>query len=368
MGQARNIVVVLTADVVDAVGGEFGTLSEISHTLKHGVPVVGIDTWPIDDMPASRSVPFSGPRRGRRHGHRPAPSRPAVGEDRAGPGTQGSDNPTETGDTGQGCTPSLTLTRPGLPDAARGGRIRFFSVWRKGWDSNPRGSSPCGFQDRCLRPLGHPSTCRRQPRIWPGDASPGIGVAQGHSTVRIGPVHRSGGHGGPAGNGRGRPLRAKLAVTGQAVHGDKLNGGGAGMDKRRLLYVAILGAVPFVMVLGNSMLIPVFPQFKRAMELTQFQAGLLITVFSAPAAIVIPFAGILSDHIGRRKVIGPACWCTAGRTHRRRGQLVLLETVRRRAGRACRARHRRRRHVLVGRGLGGRHLSPAAAGRGCWAF
>jgi hypothetical protein len=30
--------------------------------------------------------------------------------------------------------------------------------WRKGWDSNPR--YPCrhaGFQDRCLKPLGHPS-------------------------------------------------------------------------------------------------------------------------------------------------------------------------------------------------------------------
>lgn len=78
------------------------------------------------------------------------------------------------------------------------------------------------------------------------------------------------------------------------------------MDQRRPLYIAILGAVPFIMVLGNSMLIPVFPQLKRAMELTQFEAGLLITVFSAPAAIVIPFAGILSDHIGRRKVIAPA--------------------------------------------------------------
>lgn len=54
------------------------------------------------------------------------------------------------------------------------------------------------------------------------------------------------------------------------------------------------------------MLIPVFPKLKQAMDLTQFQVGLLITVFSAPAALVIPFAGILSDHIGRRKVIGPA--------------------------------------------------------------
>ena len=34
--------------------------------------------------------------------------------------------------------------------------------WRKGWDSNPR--YPCrhaGFQDRCLKPLGHPSSSRR---------------------------------------------------------------------------------------------------------------------------------------------------------------------------------------------------------------
>src|SRR5829696_7844081 len=32
-------------------------------------------------------------------------------------------------------------------------------AWRKGWDSNPRGSCPPGgFQDRCLKPLGHPSS------------------------------------------------------------------------------------------------------------------------------------------------------------------------------------------------------------------
>ncbi len=73
------------------------------------------------------------------------------------------------------------------------------------------------------------------------------------------------------------------------------------VDKRRLVHVAILGAVPFVMVLGSSMLIPVFPQLKKAMDLTQFQVGLLITVFSIPAAIVIPMAGILSDYVGRRK-------------------------------------------------------------------
>src|ERR1700676_4870893 len=37
-------------------------------------------------------------------------------------------------------------------------RHRWIEEWRKGWDSNPR--YPCrhaGFQDRCLKPLGHPS-------------------------------------------------------------------------------------------------------------------------------------------------------------------------------------------------------------------
>src|SRR5690625_1028512 len=60
------------------------------------------------------------------------------------------------------------------------------------------------------------------------------------------------------------------------------------------------------MVLGNSMLIPVFPKLKSAMDISQFQVGLLITAFSAPAAVVIPFSGALSDHVGRRTVMAPA--------------------------------------------------------------
>jgi hypothetical protein len=31
-------------------------------------------------------------------------------------------------------------------------------MWRRGWDSNPRWTcAHAGFQDRCLKPLGHPS-------------------------------------------------------------------------------------------------------------------------------------------------------------------------------------------------------------------
>ncbi|NMB00311.1 MAG: MFS transporter [Firmicutes bacterium] len=60
------------------------------------------------------------------------------------------------------------------------------------------------------------------------------------------------------------------------------------------------------MVLGNSMLIPVFPQMKQAMSLTQFQVGLIVTFFSVPAGILIPLAGFLSDRYGRKPIMVPA--------------------------------------------------------------
>ncbi len=47
LGEARNALVVRAADVVIAIGGEFGTLSEIALALKTGKHVVGIDTWDL---------------------------------------------------------------------------------------------------------------------------------------------------------------------------------------------------------------------------------------------------------------------------------------------------------------------------------
>src|SRR5690606_35562770 len=78
------------------------------------------------------------------------------------------------------------------------------------------------------------------------------------------------------------------------------------LERRMLLPFAILAAVPFVMVLGNSMLIPVFPLLERELSLSQFQVGLLVTAFSVPAGLVIPFAAAMSDHIGRKRIIIPA--------------------------------------------------------------
>lgn len=47
LGEARNAIVTRTADAVIAVGGEFGTLSEIGLALKMGKPVIGLDTWEL---------------------------------------------------------------------------------------------------------------------------------------------------------------------------------------------------------------------------------------------------------------------------------------------------------------------------------
>lgn len=47
LGEMRNALVVRSADVVIAIGGEHGTLSEIAFALKTGVPVVGVGTWEL---------------------------------------------------------------------------------------------------------------------------------------------------------------------------------------------------------------------------------------------------------------------------------------------------------------------------------
>ena len=70
--------------------------------------------------------------------------------------------------------------------------------------------------------------------------------------------------------------------------------------------VALLGAVPFMMVLGNSMLFPIFPRMQDALGLSGLQTSLVVTSFSVPAGLLIPFAGYLSDRFGRKPIMAPA--------------------------------------------------------------
>jgi uncharacterized protein (TIGR00725 family) len=47
MGHARNLAVVCSGDVVIAVGGEYGTLSEMGLARKAGRPVVALESWDL---------------------------------------------------------------------------------------------------------------------------------------------------------------------------------------------------------------------------------------------------------------------------------------------------------------------------------
>jgi uncharacterized protein (TIGR00725 family) len=47
MGHARNVIIVKSADVVIALPGEYGTLSEIALALKMGRKVISLRSWDV---------------------------------------------------------------------------------------------------------------------------------------------------------------------------------------------------------------------------------------------------------------------------------------------------------------------------------
>ena len=55
MGNARNIINVLTSQAIIAIHGSYGTLSEIALALKCGTPVVALETWSL--IPPGSGLP-----------------------------------------------------------------------------------------------------------------------------------------------------------------------------------------------------------------------------------------------------------------------------------------------------------------------
>ena len=47
LGETRNIIVVKSAQAVIAIGGGYGTITEIGHALRSGIPVIGLNTWSL---------------------------------------------------------------------------------------------------------------------------------------------------------------------------------------------------------------------------------------------------------------------------------------------------------------------------------
>ncbi|MDD5165941.1 MAG: TIGR00725 family protein [Candidatus Omnitrophica bacterium] len=56
LGLARNALVVKSADIVVALPGEAGTLSEIAYCLQFGIPVISLQSWDIPGVIKAGSV------------------------------------------------------------------------------------------------------------------------------------------------------------------------------------------------------------------------------------------------------------------------------------------------------------------------
>jgi len=56
LGLARNVLVVKSADVVVALPGEAGTLSEIAYCLQFKIPVISLNSWDIEGVIKVKTV------------------------------------------------------------------------------------------------------------------------------------------------------------------------------------------------------------------------------------------------------------------------------------------------------------------------
>ncbi|MGB2815563.1 MAG: TIGR00725 family protein [Dehalococcoidales bacterium] len=63
LGEARNVIVVKSAEAIIAIGGGYGTLSELGHALRNDTPVIGLNTWSLSrkERPDNSIVPARNP-------------------------------------------------------------------------------------------------------------------------------------------------------------------------------------------------------------------------------------------------------------------------------------------------------------------
>ncbi|RKP54311.1 MFS transporter [Cohnella endophytica] len=87
---------------------------------------------------------------------------------------------------------------------------------------------------------------------------------------------------------------------------EKSSKGSQGGRKSKIAEYIALSTVPLVLVLGNSMLVPILPTLQSKLGISQFQSSLVISLFSVAAALIIPIAGYLSDKFTRKAVMIPS--------------------------------------------------------------
>jgi uncharacterized protein (TIGR00725 family) len=59
MGEARNLLIVRAADAIIAIGGGWGTLSEVAFALKVGTPVISLGSFALEEVVKADSPAFA---------------------------------------------------------------------------------------------------------------------------------------------------------------------------------------------------------------------------------------------------------------------------------------------------------------------
>lgn len=68
----------------------------------------------------------------------------------------------------------------------------------------------------------------------------------------------------------------------------------------------VIFGVTLIAVMGVASIAPALPMISEGLNLSKTEVGLLISVFTFPGIILTPFAGIVSDRLGRKFVMIPA--------------------------------------------------------------
>jgi ACDE family multidrug resistance protein len=77
-------------------------------------------------------------------------------------------------------------------------------------------------------------------------------------------------------------------------------------DIQHLRTVLIIFASTLVSVMGVSLISPALPTIQAAWNISARQASLLISAFTLPGVVLTPFVGLVSDRIGRKRVLVPS--------------------------------------------------------------
>lgn len=77
-------------------------------------------------------------------------------------------------------------------------------------------------------------------------------------------------------------------------------------DIQHLRTVLIIFASTLISVMGVSLISPALPTIQAAWHISASQASLLISAFTLPGVVLTPFVGLVSDRIGRKRVLVPS--------------------------------------------------------------